>query len=137
MTMFDGLAELAIEARDLESMEQFYSRVLGLAVLARESDRVWLDLGGGARLGLWLPGEKEYGDRGGRHVHFALAAGRDAFATFHERLRYSGADLLGPIEHPGRDRSLYVRDPEGNVVELWENCPLRRGANAGALGAAD
>jgi catechol-2,3-dioxygenase len=134
--MFDGLAELAIEARNLDSMERFYSMALGLSVLARESDRVWLDLGGGARLGLWLPGEKEYGDRGGRHVHFALAANGDTFAAVHDRLRIYGADLWGPIEHPGGDCSLYVRDPEGNVVEIWEDCPLRGVPLGRMLGAA-
>jgi hypothetical protein len=26
----------------------------------------------------------------------------------------------GPHEHDGGDRSMYVRDPEGNVVEAWD-----------------
>jgi hypothetical protein len=26
----------------------------------------------------------------------------------------------GPVEHDGGDRSLYVRDPEGNLVEAWD-----------------
>ena len=47
----------------------------GLRVLAREDDRIWLAAGEHARLGLWLPGEKEFGDEGGRHVHFAFSAG--------------------------------------------------------------
>jgi catechol-2,3-dioxygenase len=28
--------------------------------------------------------------------------------------------LRGPEEHDGGDRSLYVEDPEGNVVEVWD-----------------
>jgi hypothetical protein len=25
------------------------------------------------------------------------------------------------VEHEGGDRSLYVRDPEGNLVEAWDH----------------
>ena len=28
--------------------------------------------------------------------------------------------MRGPEEHDGGDRSLYVEDPEGNVVEVWD-----------------
>jgi catechol-2,3-dioxygenase len=29
-------------------------------------------------------------------------------------------DAKGPVEHEGGDRSLYIRDTEGNVVEVWD-----------------
>jgi len=31
-----------------------------------------------------------------------------------------GDAAKGPVEHEGGDRSLYVSDPEGNVVEVWD-----------------
>jgi len=37
-----------------------------------------------------------------------------------ERLERWGAEVEGPVEHEGGDRSLYVSDPEGNVVEVWD-----------------
>jgi catechol-2,3-dioxygenase len=36
------------------------------------------------------------------------------------RARRHGARVEGPVEHDGGDRSVYVEDPEGNVVEVWE-----------------
>jgi len=69
-----GICELTLETREMDAMERFYCGVLGCVVLAREDDRVWLACGERTRLGLWSPGEKEFGDEGGRHVHFALAA---------------------------------------------------------------
>ena len=30
------------------------------------------------------------------------------------------ASVRGPVAHPGGDRSIYVEDPEGNVVEVWD-----------------
>ena len=35
-----------------------------------------------------------------------------------ERLRKQGLDIRGPFRWPGGERSIYFKDPEGNVVEL-------------------
>lgn len=115
-----GLAELTLEAAELGEMARFYGEVLGLEVLFRESDRVWLALGEATRLGLWTPGEKELGDRGGRHVHFALSAVPGRLDDLARRMRADGVEVEGPVDHPGGDRSIYFRDPAGNVVEAWD-----------------
>ena len=116
----DGFAELTLETRDPERLERFYVDAFGLEVLAREGDRIWLAAGPHARLGLWTPGEKEFGDRGGRHVHFAFSAAPGRLDALAERLRDHGAATRGPERHDGGDRSLYVEDPEGNIVEVWD-----------------
>jgi catechol-2,3-dioxygenase len=126
-----GLVELTLEVRDLRAAEGFYVDVFGLRILRREADRVWLDAGGGARLGLWLPGEKEFGDEGGRHVHFAFGAEPDALDTLVARLGARGIPVRGPVEHPGGDRSIYLSDPEGNVVEVWDFFERGQGAQRG------
>jgi catechol-2,3-dioxygenase len=115
-----GICELTLEVRELEPAERFYTQLLGLAVLSRDEDRVWLACGSRSRLGLWLPGRREFGDEGGSHVHFALAAEPGALAPLAGRLREHGVEVEGPVEHPGGDRSIYFRDPAGNVVELWD-----------------
>jgi catechol-2,3-dioxygenase len=129
----EGFAEVTLETRNLARLERFYVGGFGLDVLARESDRVWLAAGERARLGLWAPGRKEFGDRGGRHVHFAFSAAPGGLDALAERLRAHGADVRGPERHSGGDRSLYVKDPEGNVVEVWDF--FGRGGAVGALGA--
>jgi catechol-2,3-dioxygenase len=116
----EGFAELTLETADREQMERFYTQALGLEVMSREEDRTWLSAGTNARLGLWTPGEKEFGDEGGRHVHYAYSAAPGRLDALRERIAAFGADVRGPIEHPGGDRSIYVRDPEGNVVEVWD-----------------
>jgi catechol-2,3-dioxygenase len=55
----DGIAELTLEVCDMDVLERFYVDVLGLDVLSRQDDRVWLACGQHTRLGLWLPGRKE------------------------------------------------------------------------------
>lgn len=126
-----GLCELTLESRDLRAMERFYVDVLGLPVLARETDRVWLACGDRARLGLWLPGKKEFGDEGGRHVHYAFAAAAGALDAIAARLAEAGIGCRGPVEHEGGDRSLYTEDPMGNVVEVWDYFEDGDGADAG------
>jgi hypothetical protein len=89
-------------------------------VLSREADRTWLACGSRARLGLWTAGEKEFGDEGGRHVHFALSVSPGVLNVVCGRPRELGVEFQGPVGHPGGDRSLYCEDPAGNVLELWD-----------------
>ena len=131
--MFDGFAELPLQARDRPALERFYLEVLGLELLSREPDRTWLRVGDRARLGIWTRGTKEFGDRGGAHVHFAFSVGPSALDRLHARLRAHDVDVDGPTEHSGGDRSLYFTDPEGNVVEAWDH--FGRGRDAGDLAA--
>jgi hypothetical protein len=46
--------------------------VSGLDALAHEDDRVWFAVGERSRLGLWTPGDKEFGDHS---IYFADPAG--------------------------------------------------------------
>ena len=116
----DGFCELTLQARDLEDLEAFYTRRVGLECLTREDDRIWLRVGRHARLGLWAPGPKEFGDEGGAHVHFAFSVDPGGLDALRTRLEESGVGVRGPVEHPGGDRSIYFEDPEGNVVEAWD-----------------
>jgi catechol-2,3-dioxygenase len=118
-TRLKGICELVLESSEPERMVAFYER-LGLPVLAREADRIWLEVDEGTRIGIWSPGEKEHRDRGGRHVHFALSVDVGTLDSLLIHLREAGAEVEGPITHDGGDRSIYLSDPEGNRVEIWD-----------------
>jgi catechol-2,3-dioxygenase len=115
-----GLCEITLQARNVERLARFYGETLGLELLSREADRIWLAVGDRGRLGIWSPGRKDFGDEGGAHVHFAMAVEPDTLEVISRRLRDRGVELEGPVEHPGGDRSVYFADPEGNVAELWD-----------------
>ncbi|HZN89481.1 MAG TPA: VOC family protein [Thermoleophilaceae bacterium] len=127
----DGICELTLETTDRSLLESFYSEVLGLRVLSRGDERTWLACGPRTRLGLWCPGAKEFGDEGGRHVHFAFSAGPDRLEGLVSRLNTAGVAVRGPVVHDGGDRSIYFEDPEGNVVEIWDF--FARGRNVAEL----
>jgi catechol-2,3-dioxygenase len=132
-----GLCELTLQTPDPERLAAFYVDALGLAVLQRAGDRIWLACGERTRLGLWSPGEKEFGDEGGRHVHFALSVRSGQVTRIADRLTRLGIDHRGPVEHDGGDRSLYFADPEGNVVELWDFFERGEGARDGVEALAE
>jgi catechol-2,3-dioxygenase len=118
--MITGFSELTLESADPDALARFYIGCFGLRVLSREDDRIWLGAGDAARLGIWKPGQKEFGDEGGAHVHFAFAVEPGRLTDLDERVRRYGVEVEGPHEHDGGDRSMYVQDPEGNVVEAWD-----------------
>jgi hypothetical protein len=83
-----------------------------------------------ARLGLWSPGPKQFGDEGGRHVHFAFRAEPGTLDHPARRMSWQ-CGFQGPVEPPGGDRSIYVEDPEDNTVEIWDLFRRGSGAQAG------
>lgn len=132
-----GLCELTLQTPDPEALATFYRRALGFEVLSREDGRVWLACGPSTRLGLWCPGEKEFGDEGGRHVHYAYSVTPGALEKIARRLDDLGVSFRGPVEHDGGDRSLYFEDPEGNVVEAWDFFEAGAGARRGVAALAE
>jgi len=117
-----GVSELVLEVVDLEAAEAFYAGLLGLPVVDRWPDReaIWVMAGDRTRIGLWRPQVGLAGGRGGLHVHFAMHLApvdyEAAVAPLRER-----SEFLQETRFPGADdsRAAYLRDPDGNVVELW------------------
>jgi catechol-2,3-dioxygenase len=120
----NGVCELVLESDDLGAMAEFYERI-GLSPVSRGPEWAWFDAGHSCRVGIWTPGEKGHGDRGGSHVHFALSVEPGHIDALPGRLREAGIAFEGPVEHDGGDRSIYLSDPAGNRVEFWDY--FRRG----------
>jgi catechol 2,3-dioxygenase-like lactoylglutathione lyase family enzyme len=133
-----GICELVLETDDVDRLRDFYEEKLGLKrLLTEDEDRVWLRAGEHCRLGIWSPGEKEFSDRGGRHVHFAFSVGADGLDALNAQLRDSGVEVEGPVEHDGGDRSAYFFDPAGNRVEIWDFFRDGDGAEDGVMALAE
>jgi YD repeat-containing protein len=115
-----GVNELVLEVVDLDASERFYADVLGLPVVDRWPDReaIWVMAGDRTRIGLWRPQVGVAGGRGGIHVHFAMHIDESAFEAAVQRLRERGCHVQ-QTTFDGAGRSVYVDDPDGNVVELW------------------
>ena len=113
--------ETVVYASDLAAATAFYRDVLGL----REVDDGAFRLDDG---GIVLLFDQARSSQPGRPVpsHGATGAGHVAFSVdgldaWRERLREAGVELEQEKEWAGGGaRSIYVRDPAGNSVELVE-----------------
>lgn len=121
-----GLRHVALNVRDLEACERFYTELLGMRVEWRpDADNVYLT-GGKDNLALHRaasaidPGAAQRLD----HIGFILNEIGDVDA-WHEFLRLNGVKILKePRTHRDGARSFYCQDPDGNVVQLIYHPPL-------------
>jgi catechol-2,3-dioxygenase len=133
MVIAPGIAfsHVGIHVTDLEVMERFYTRLIGLAVTDRgrlETPRGPVDL-------VFLSGDPD------EHHQLVLCSGRPpdvafnvinqlsfrvsgvpALRALHERLRTEPVTEIAPVTH-GNAVSVYFRDPEGNRVEFFCDTP--------------
>jgi catechol 2,3-dioxygenase-like lactoylglutathione lyase family enzyme len=117
-----------LEVTDLARSVDFYRDLLGLEVVVEWPEPrkgVWLSIGRHAVLGLWPPssggpGVGIAGSRGGSHVHFAIYVAPGGLTDLKERLEAANQQVEGPVGFDHGNQSLFVIDPDGNVVELGD-----------------
>lgn len=130
-----GVYETVLYAADVAAAASFYSQVLRLRLL-EEPDELGavFRLDDGGVLLLFDPGRASapgrrvpsHGARGAGHVAFTVEAG--GLEEFAVELRRRGVEIEREITWDEGGRSLYVRDPAGNSVELidgeaWPTAP--------------
>lgn len=120
--------ETALYVDDLGRADRFYAEVLGLPVLTSDARFRAYDVGGRSVLLLFkrgstlqtvtLPGGTIPPHDGHGPVHIALAVPREDFAAWEDRLRQHGIDIEGRTDWPRGGQSIYLRDPDGHLLEL-------------------
>lgn len=117
-----SLLHASLLVADLPRSRAFYEGVLGLkpspARPAMNFDGVWYDVGSGQIHLIALPNPDPVQGRpehGGRDRHTAL--GVSDFAAMQARLQAAGLNYT--LSRSGR-AALFVRDPDGNALELVE-----------------
>lgn len=131
-----GILETAVYVDDLEKAHAFYAGVVGLERML-ETDRLYAyDTGPGETLLVFARGqtaEDTKTDGGvipGHHSegpgHFAFRIAADQLGPWRSHLAACGVALRSEVTWPAGGTSLYVDDPDGNVVEfaappLWAN----------------
>lgn len=131
-----GVLETALYVADLDRAARFYERLLGSRVLLDEAGRLRaLDVAGRQVLLLFKTGASErqnpvpggvvppHDARGRIHVCFAVPA--DALGAWEAHLAALGVDVISRVHAERGGTSLYLRDPDGHLVELatpglWE-----------------
>jgi catechol 2,3-dioxygenase-like lactoylglutathione lyase family enzyme len=127
-----GLHHVTAITRDLEAVTAFYRDVLGLALVHEEANpddpqarHFWFgdaDGSAGSLVSFLEYPELEPGAAGaGALHHFALAvASADELDAWVEYLRSRDIEVTDVLER-GRFRSIYLRDPDGRIVEIAQS----------------
>lgn len=107
---------------------EFYTGILGLAEERRIEQMGLIQLRAGQSMLDLVPASTVAGD--GRNVdHFCLGVEVEDFDGLLAYLREKGVEMVGEpgtrYGARGMGLSVYVRDPEGNVVELKQMPPTR------------
>lgn len=127
-----ALGETVLRVKDLQRVKRFYTDVVGLDILREFEGIAFLKVSNGHGghtqiIGLFheslpVPFAKDL--REPVHLestslhHFALEIDKGDFNAELDRLQRLGVEVT-TVEHRWcRWRSLYVRDPEGNILEL-------------------
>jgi glyoxylase I family protein len=118
---------VVLRCRDQARMIDFYSRVLGL-VEERRMDQIGLiQLRAGASLIDLVPASEPRSESGLNVDHFCLGI---EIADLGEAVRYLRSNRVEVLGEPatrygarGMGLSIYLRDPEGNVIELKQMPP--------------
>ena len=105
-----GIEEIAFEVKDLERSIVFYRDILGLPLYSRGPQQAWFRIGA-QRLALFTH------DRAGSGQHFAFLIAPEKAEWARDALAAHGF----PEETMQQDDglSVYVRDPDGNKIELY------------------
>jgi len=129
MLRIKQLDHLVLRVTDLPAMMRFYTDVLGCSVEKTREDLGLYQLRAGSALIDLVPVDGQLGRKGGaapgkeaRNLdHFCLRIEPYDAAAIIAHLRAHGAQP-GPVESrygaEGQGPSIYVPDPEGNIVEL-------------------
>ena len=124
MRSVSGVLETCVYADDLDAASRFYGDVLGLDEFSSAPGRhVFFRCGQAMflvfdprRTGASDSAVPPHGARGPGHVCFAVR--EEEIDDWRNRLDRAGVTIEAEVAWPRGGRSLYVRDPAGNSVEL-------------------
>jgi glyoxylase I family protein len=128
------LDHVVLRCRQQDRTLDFYSRVLGLKEERRIGQLGLIQLRAGASMVDLVPAVEPRVDTGTKVDHFCLGIETDDLGSVISYLRGNSVEILGEpamrYGARGMGNSIYVRDPEGNIIELKQT-PSRGQATLG------
>ncbi|MDQ3998775.1 MAG: VOC family protein [Thermoproteota archaeon] len=119
--------ETCIYSSDLRSMKKFYVGILGLSIIHEEEDKLIFLKAGKSVLLIFDPLRTSINnDRLPTHgaitppssIHFAMEIEEQEYQPCKELLVQNGIAIEKEVKWNWNTKSLYFRDPSGNLVEL-------------------
>ena len=121
------LDHVVLRCRDQKRSFEFYTALLGLKEERRIEQIGLIQLRAGNSMIDLVPAPEDKTESGRNLDHFCLGVETPDFNSLIEYLRQKSVEIIGEpalrYGARGMGRSVYIRDPEGNVIELKELPP--------------
>jgi catechol 2,3-dioxygenase-like lactoylglutathione lyase family enzyme len=124
----EGVLETSLYAGDLKRTATFYRDLFGFKALVDSPRLVAFEIAQRSVLLVFQAGatEQDVVDPGGTipghdgrgRLHLAFSISADDLDAWRKRLSERGVDIVGEYRWPRGGVSLYMRDPDGALVEL-------------------
>ena len=120
--MIKKFAGASIWSEDLHNLLPFYRDVLGLEVVHESEGFVVLGESQSEAAGLSLGTHSEVHGRNMDPARHMVAFETDDLTADWQRLREAGVEFIeDPTEYGGDMSIATLKDPEGNLVQLWQS----------------
>ena len=127
-----GILETALYVADVKRAADFYRRLFAFPTLLESERLIALDVAGRNVLLLFSQGGTTepfdvpggggaippHGGASPGGSHFAFSIASEDVEPWRRRLEAEGVEVESVVSWPGGARSLYFRDPDGNLAEL-------------------
>lgn len=135
MPKLEAVLETSLYVDDMQRAAAFYEGTLGLVSMVKD-DRLRAYPLGKTVLLLFKRGDTDYPVKleggtipphdGSGRLHMAFAVTEEELAGWERLLASNAIEIEGRVTWPKGGRSVYFRDPDGNLLEfatpgLWEN----------------
>lgn len=118
------LAEAVLNVKDLARQTAFYTQILGLEILSQTEEDVLLGAGGKPLVHLIQTDKTEAVKASYGLYHMAiLLPSREDLADVFKHMAELDYPFVGAADH-GYSEALYLEDPEGNGIELYQDKPV-------------
>lgn len=118
------LAKAALNVKDLARQTAFYTQMLGLEMLSQTEEEVLLGAGGKPLVHLIQTDLTEAVQVSYGLYHMAiLLPSREDLADVFKHIAELNYPFVGAADH-GYSEALYLEDPEGNGIELYQDKPV-------------
>ncbi|HEY9405873.1 MAG TPA: VOC family protein [Nitrososphaera sp.] len=121
------VVETCIYCSDLQSMKNFYVRILGLSVIQEERDRLIFLKAGKSMLLIFDPMQTRTNNGSlpvhgaltpPSSIHFAMEIEEQEYHASKQLLASNKIAIEKEVNWDSQAKSIYFRDPAGNLVEL-------------------
>ncbi len=123
-----GILETAIYVADVSRAAEFYRRIFGFRTLLESERMIAMDVAGRNVLLLFtegatsepftVPGGIIPPHGGSGQGHFAFSIASEDVEPWQRHLESEGVMVESVVSWPGKAKSIYFRDPDGNLAEL-------------------